>query len=40
VFVRCAKVVSTNVYWSESDLVVTAGEDGLYPLKFDRGAYG
>lgn len=38
--VRRVDVVAKNVYWSESDLVVVAGEDGFYVLKFDRGAYG
>jgi coatomer subunit beta' len=38
--VRRVDVVAKNVYWSESDLVVIAGEDGFYVLKFDRNAYG
>lgn len=37
--VRRIDVVAKNVFWSESDLVVIAGEDSFYVLKFIRQEY-
>ncbi len=37
--VRRIEVVARHVFWSETDLVCIAGDDGFYILKFNRFAY-